>query len=382
MTKKKTEAAKRKRRQRKLDHTTPTIRARVLYICDYLFGGIVPLFAQTIDLDGAHLRLCLYHGSRFSPAMLAQIVSKTNIRAEWLLCGIGPMLAPDAPEGLETLVLPRTLGSAFSQFDTSTVPALPVPRAVAANSYDPGEVTPAAVAAARCVAAARGADKPVWLFAGKNALYAGARPVITSMLEKKYVTGVGLTAAAVELELPPSPLTDKSHTAKLGAQAGFGFGESLCRWGAPPATSVFVSAQRCNAPITVHAEFGEVCDHFRAGLHGAEMGAVLGAALYVDLLIFTESVRCFAGTPGGVCIALGDGARFGNLFVQALQTSQQAGNGPYRDFSFVLVDRAPDASLEHLIGCNGGQFHFIQGDLASGADGLAKACDAVFDGTI
>jgi hypothetical protein len=268
------------------------------------------------------------------------------------------------------------------QFDVSAVPALPLARATAPNSHAPGIVTAEAVAAAKCVAAARGANKPVWLWSGKDALYAGARPVITSMLEKKYVTGVGLTAAAVELEIPISATVDKAHIAKLGAQAGFGFGEALCHWGSPVETSLFAAAQRLNAPITVHSEFGEVCDHFRAGFHGAELGAVFGAVSHVDLLIFAENIRCFAGSPGGVCIALGDGARFGNLFVQALQMSRQAGNGPYRNFAFVLVEHASDASLANLIGCNGGQFHFIQGDLASGAAGLAKACDAVFDGTI
>ena len=383
MKKKKTEPERRKRRSRKLVYTTSAIRERVCYLCDYLFGGNVPLFANTVGLESTHLRLCLSYQSRFTPSMLAQLISMTNVRAEWLLCGVGPMLAADAPEGLETLVLPRTLGSAFSRLDNDLLPALPVVRVVAPNCHDPGSITPENTKAARCVARARGADKPVWVWVGKEALYSGARPVITSLLEKKYATGLGLTAAAAELEVPVSPTVDKTHIAKLGAQAGFGFGEALCHWGQAADGSLVSVAQRMNVPITVHTEFGEVDDHFRRGLHGAEVGAAFGAVAYVDLLIFAETVRQFSGSPGGVCIALGDGYRFFNLFRQALRAAKQVDAAvAYRDFSFVLVDYATDLTTEHLIGCDGGQFHFMKGDIASEADGLAKACDAVFDGTI
>lgn len=382
MKKKKTEPERRKRRSRKLIHTSQTIRERVYYVCDYLFGGNVPLFANTVGLESTHLRLCLSYESRLTPAMLAQLVSMTNVRAEWLLCGVGPMMAADAAEGLETLALPRILGSAFSRLDSGLLPALPVAAVVAPNSHDPGRITVENTAAARVIARARSADKPVWVCAGKEALYSGARPVITSMLEKKYVTGVSLTAAAAELEVPVSSTVDTAHIAKLGAQVGFGFGEALCHWGNADAISLITVAQKMNAPVTIHPEFGEVSAHFKAGLHGAEAGAALGAVAYVDLLIFAENIRRFSGSPGGVLIALGDGYRFANLFRQALQAVKQIAFEPYQDFAFVLVDYATDLTAAHLIECAGGQFHFMKGDIASGADGLAKACDAVFDGTI
>ena len=382
MRKKKTAPERRKRRLRKLVHTTRTIRERVCYVCDYLFGGNVPLFANTVCLESTHLRLCLSYQSRFTPSMLAQLVSMTDVRAEWLLCGVGPMMASDAPEGLETLLLPRTLGSAFSRLDNTLLPALPVVLVVAPNHHELGSITPENTAVARVIARARAADKPVWVCLGKEALYSGVRPVITSMLEKKYVTGISLTAAAVELEVPVSSTVDTSHIAKLGAQAGFGFGEALCRWGKAADDSLISVAQRMNAPVTIHPEFGEVSDHFKAGLHCAEAGAVLGAVAYVDLLIFAENIRRFSGSPGGVFIALGDGYRFANLFRQALRAAKQIEQEPYRDFAFVLVDHSTGLTAGHLIECDGGQFHFIKGDIASGADGLAKACDAVFDGNI
>ena len=382
MKKKKTAPERRKRRSRKLVHTTSAIRERVCYVCDYLFGGNVPLFANTVGLESTHLRLCLSYQSRFTPSMLAQLVSMTNVRAEWILCGVGPMLASDAPEGLETLSLPRTLGSAFSRLDNNLLPALPVALVVAPNSHDPGSITPVNTAAARIIARARSADKPVWVCLGKEALYSGARPVVASMLEKKYVTGISLTSAAAELEVPVSPVVDTSHIAKLGAQAGFGFGEALCCWGKAADDSLISVAQRMNAPVTIHPEFGEVSDHFKAGLRGAEAGAVLGAVAHVDLLIFAENIRKFSGSPGGVFIALGDGYRFANLFRQALRVAKQIEQEPYRDFAFVLVDHSTGLTAGHLIECDGGQFHFMKGDIASETDGLAKACDAVFDGDI
>lgn len=382
MKKKKTAPERRKRRARKLVHTTRTIRERVCYVCDYLFGGNVPLFANTVGLESTHLRLCLSYQSRFTPSMLAQLVSMTNVRAEWLLCGVGPMMASDAPEGLETLSLPRTLGSAFSRLDNTLLPALPVVLVVAPDHHAPGSITPANTAAARIIARARSAEKPVWVCVGKEALYSGVRPVVASMLEKKYVTGISLTAAAAELEVPVSPTGDVSHIAKLGAQAGFGFGEALCCWGKTADDSLISVAQRMNAPVTIHPEFGEVSDHFKAGLRGAEAGAVLGAVAHVDLLIFAENIRRFSGSPGGVFIALGDGYRFANLFRQALRVAKQIEQEPYRDFAFVLVDHATGLTAGHLIECDGGQFHFMKGDIASETDGLAKACDAVFDGNI
>lgn len=381
MKKRKTELTRRKRRSRKLLHSTSAIRTRAVYLCNYLHGGDVTSFANFLQLDAKHLQLCLCHHSRLTPSMLAQMISLTNVRAEWLLCGVGPMLASDAPEGLETLVLPRTLGSAFSRLDNDLLPALPVVRTVAPDSHEPGTVTPEIEAAAKAIVQARLAGKPVWMLVGKDALYCGARPVITAMLTKKYVTGLGLTAGAMDLEVPVSSAVDKTHIAKLGAQAGFGFGEALCHWGQAPDRSLVRVAQRTNAPITVHPDFGEVEDHFRPSLRGAEVGATLGAVAYVDLLIFAESVRQFSGKPGGVCIALGEGVRFVNLFRQALRAAQQVSKDDYFDFSFVLLDYASDFTSEHTIGCAGGRFHFIKGDPAAGADGLTKACDAIFDGT-
>lgn len=314
--------------------------------------------------------------------MLAQFVRTTNVRAEWLLCGAGPMLAAEMPEGLDTLALPLTLRSAFPLLDVELSPAIPTPAAVAVSSYEPGEITPAAIDAAKAIAQARCALKPVYALVGKDALYAGVRPVVASLLTKKYVTGVGLTAAAIDLDVPNTPAIDKTLAAKLGAQAGLGFGEAVCRWAEPPDNSIVDVAQRMSAAVTVHPEFGEVGGHFQTSLRGAELGAVIGAVSYVDSLIFAENVRNLVGEPAGVCVALGEARRMSNLFLQALQVSRQPDAPKKRAFEFVLIDHAPDRHIEHMIRCNGGQFHFIQGDLASGADGLAKACDAVFDGTI
>lgn len=306
----------------------------------------------------------------------------TNVRAEWLLCGAGPMFSAGMPEGLDTLALPVELRSAFSLLEAELSPAIPSPAPVAGSSHEPGRITPAAIAAAKAVAQARGALKPVYVLLGKDALYAGARPVVTALLTKKYVTGVGLTAAAADLDVPNTHTIDKTFVAKLGAQAGLGFGEALCRWAEPPNSSVVDVAQRMSAAITIHPEFGEVGGHFQTSLRGAELGAAIGAVAYVDGLIFADNVRNIAGEPPGVCIAIGEARRMSNLLLQALRASQQPDAPARRDFEFVLIDHATDLHVEHTIRCNGGQFHFIQGDLASGADGLAKACDAVFDGTI
>jgi hypothetical protein len=312
--------------------------------------------------------------------MLAQIAMKTNARSEWLLCGSGPVFAdPNPADGV--IAFPPAIKSAFSVLPASLVPAVPQMLAVVPDYAGELPVTAAHEPAARAIVAARGAERSVCVFVGRDALLSGARSVVRELLLKRYATALAMPTSAAILEVPPTNTCDHNHIARLGALAGFGYGEALGRWGELPANSMLVAAQQVGAPVTVHPTFGEIPQHYYAGTHGAELGACIGAVAYVDLLILAEHVRKFSGTPGGVFIALGDGPRAVDLCLHAVATVKAAQpTEHYNNFSFVLIDDVPDEYLAHRVQCAGGQFHFVQGESAAGANALLRACNAVFEG--
>jgi hypothetical protein len=351
----------------------------VQYLCDFLYQGCSIKFARALGLDGQHFRESMRWTARFTPAMLAQVILRTNVRAEWLLCGVGPVFAENPADG--TIALPPVIQSAFSVLDAGKLPALPAPIAVVPSTCEPGVISAAHMAAAKRIVAARGADKPVCVFVGADALLGGAQAPVRELFTRRYATALAMPAAVALLEIPPSVTCDHNHIARLGAMAGFGYGESLLRWGEFAENSLPALIQTLGVPFTVHPAFGELPQHYSASVHGAELGACLGAVAYVDLLIFAEHVRKFFGAPGGVFVALGPATRAADLFLNALQSVRTLpADTLYSDVTFILANDVPDAHIEHRAQTAGCQFHFLQGDQVQTASALLQACDAIFKG--
>lgn len=372
------------RRPRKIAVTTDAIRSRARYVCDLLFGGRVSTMASAIEVEHKHFRSCLLYYSRFTAAMVAQIVAKTPVRAEWLLCGTGPVLRSEQPESSPAVHLPSRLRTVQPMFPANQI-ATPVLHSVVAPStpaFEPGgPYGPEHIAAAKAIAAARGASKAVYVLVGAQALYCGARSIINQWLAAGYVTGLGLTSAASRLEVPPTNTCDHNHVARLGANAGFGLGESLNIWGHLVQDSVIRRAHELTIPVVIHTVFGEAEEHFRPSMHGAELGACIGATAYVDNLIFAEQIRRGAGQPTGVFISLAADANAAELYLAACQACRAA-EPAFRGPAFVHIGAALSPVLEHRLRISGSPVYPISGDEALEAEKLLRACTAVFDGTV
>jgi hypothetical protein len=268
------------------------------YVCEFLFGGSVYKLSRVLNLNYGHLWKVLFANSRVTVNMLAHVVSCTNVRAEWLLCGVGPMFLKQAnPEEAE-FKLADSVNSSFTVFDSLSVKndakgwVVKKPDSVSLDR--PTVLPPEAVTAARAIHQARVAGKPVSVFLGSDAAQAGCLEFVKEFVAKDYVTHVGLTGSVVSYDLgPPTkpPLFDPNYVARLAALQGLGYGEALGKWAcdnklAPD--SLLHGMLNLKRPVTVHVEIGELAEHLLPAIHGAECGASLGAATYVDLLIFAE----------------------------------------------------------------------------------------------
>lgn len=339
--------------------------------------------ASAIEVEHQHFRLCLLHKSRFTPSMIAQIVAKTPVRAEWLLCGVGPVLSSTQPESSAVCQISSELHTTHPLFPAELL-VTPVTNSVIAPSrpaFEAGAYGPEHITAAKAIAVARGADKPVYMFVGCQALYCGVRTIISKWLSAKYVTGLGLTGPASRLEVPPTPACDHNYIAHLGANAGFGMGEALSLWGSTAHDSPLLTARELGVPVAIHTAFGEAAEHFYPSMHGAELGASIGATAYTDNLIFAEQIRRGVGTPSGVFLSLEPGPRAAELYLNAAAACRQL-EPAFQPFSFVQVGSALPPVTEHALRVAGCPVYSISGDEALETEKLLRACTAVFDGTV
>ena len=219
------------------------------------------------------------------------------------------------------------------------------------------------------------------------AVYAGASASVCEMLHKKYVTSVAFTGAAAAADVAqsrPAKEQDMNLLAKLAASQGVGYGEAIARWGFPADAraekSVIHAAYSAAVPATIHAEVGEMPEHLYAAARGAELGAAVGAASYVDLLIFTEQIRR-AIEDGGVVIVIGAAHRFARLLEQAARAAETTVSKTGR-FCVCVVDRfLPEDDLPTVKQYGAVGFLF-RGSLNSYALNLLQACDAVYSGSV
>jgi hypothetical protein len=347
------------------------------YLCEALYGGNHRLFAQQLGAKPYRFRDALAGEYSFWLPVLSRVVQCGLANAEWLFCGTGP-IRPDATPIAPPALLASSIVSGHPHFNTNAVqyelarPAVPVSIPATSEPLPPSTD----FAAARCVHSARSLNRPVLLYLGHDAIAEGVGPLVNTMLTKGYVTGVALSSAAAMRDFELAffggrvSQSDRLHEfSELNAAAlrsatnGMSYGEVLGRWSFPRGThreqSVLARAYELHIPATVHLAMGDSMHHFFPAKYGAELGAALGAASYVDTLVFAEEVGQLHGdSPGGVFLFADEGEHCARLFNNACEAHK--------------TDRPQ--------GCVPIRFP-IRREYRHTFPALLNACDAVYDGT-
>jgi hypothetical protein len=311
---------------RKSDHLYEmrAIQVRLEYLCQYLFGGNLTEFAKRVKTDRRVLRSVLCGITAARPRMLTQIIQAGIVNAEWLMCGSGPPFQEQPALVQGPLCLPDQLCSRHSVFDTSEALQLParrlryLRRLQQPMPQDIAEQLPLA----RAIHTARVHEKPVLLHLEHAVIADSGGKAVNALIEKGYVTGVSMSAAAASADagvaLANGLVDEKDSTtlfrmndaAHMAAAHGVGYGEALGRWCCDNPVerlkSVIATGYALELPVTVHGGFGDVLHHFYPHQRNAELGAALGAAMYVDMLLLTEQLHATAGKPPGVIITTED----------------------------------------------------------------------------
>jgi hypothetical protein len=370
------------------------IQARLQYINSYCYAGDRYKFARAIGIASEVLKRALFDKPQMSVRLVAQVIMHTSIRADWLLCGAGPMFT--GQRGVPKIIpgelsLPARLQTRYPVFDTLTVG---VPPAFTSVPVQTSESAPALaltaehIAAAQAIYSARIADKPVVCFLGAQALSAGAGILAGEMLTQQYITGVATTGQGLVCDIHAANIVtppDLNYIARLAANQGLGYGEALGRWGFPHRDvnrrSVVHAAYTLKLPATAHIEVGEIDQHAAATARGAELGAAIGAASYTDFLIFTEQVRHMLSDTGGVFIVAGEADRGLNLFSKAYAAVKSTGVATSA-FTVILMSNTNQPQFQEQVRSQGGHYHSLQGNYRANVCHLLEACTAVYSGNI
>jgi hypothetical protein len=375
------------RNPRQVWHEYPAVKARLVYACNLLFNGDAHEFAAAVGVCYRHFYRVLYGHSRLSVSMAAQIVTKTGIRAEWLLSGAGDICSPAAAG--EHLVLPPRMQSSFRLFDaaahnpgTEFFPAELISFADAPvsnlQSYE---------AAGISIYAAHSNQKPVGFFLGSEIFAAPAAHIVAPFFDARYADFLVLTLAAAAHDIqathPEQPI-DINSVARFAAARGIGYGEALglvgLNRGGDRSKSLLATVLDKSLPAVVAVEIGELGRHTSTPVRGAETGAAIGAAAYTDLFVYTEQLRNFFGNPGGVMIVAGDCVRGVRLFLarlESLKLVEPAQSG----FTFVLFSK-PDDTLQTEIQLRGGHVIFLDPPTITTISQLFQTCNDVYAGKI
>lgn len=363
--------------RRALIHKTQALRARLMHVKDAFYSGSVSKFATALNVNLGHLHKALYDRPP-TASMIAQVVARTNIRAEWLLTGAGPMLVTDENRVEPSFELPPALSSVFPLFDTAQA-------TVVDNTMVPSpprtKTSTSASAAARVVHACRSTGRPACFFLGAEAAArAKAKHLVHELFQRGYCTSFALTGGVLRYELPRKKL-DVNFVARAAAINGVGLGEGLSRWTSKVKKNrgLFTAALGTKIPITVHAEIGEHMAHLTPSFRGAELGAIWGAALYTDYLVFTAQVSQFVDA-GGVFIVFGEPDRGARLFMAALQAARAA-KAESKAPQFAVINIGPTTEkLQHFVRRRGGHFYHIKGTYTAAMSKFLHACDAAYEG--
>ena len=372
---------------------------RVRAVCDHIFDGDIAQFASQFNIRPRRVKEIFSGRVTVTVKVVAEILTKSSVRTEWLLWGDGAMLDYGGPtdEKPGTLILPDKLHSSFPLFDP--LHSLPPLKEFEMGQFIPLErrqpkrkgqfaiPTDNYAGVATSIHECCTHKQPVAIFMGPDAISAGAGLLVASMLEKKYVTAVATTGHGLvaDLEMAGQPV-DLNRVARLAAQHGIGYGEAIGRWGFAPRDgdrdrSLFYTAHLLGMPATAHVEIGEIPNHLCPTVRGAEVGAAIGAATYADFLLFTATIAEMQSSGGGVFIITGDvHQRAASLFMQAANVTN---NGHPANVTLVSIDsnskQHTDLECENLR-LQGHKTHILPGLYRGTMYKLIEACDAIFSG--
>lgn len=345
------------------------------YLCELLYGGNYRVFARKLGIRTNRFRDALDGEHTLWTPVLLQVVSLGLCNAEWLFCGTGPVRPQEDPSVDPPITLAAGIVSSHPRLNTLEVqyehPSEPPVQTISQEPPDED-----AFLRARLIHAARSANKPVVLFLGHEAIAENVGPTVNTMLEKGYITGVALSTAAAMRDFERAlfggrasnsdrlhELTALNVAALRAATSGMGYGEVLGRWSFPVdshrSMSVLARAYELHQPATVHLALGDSMHHFFPAKFGVELGAALGAASYVDMLIFAAQMRELQGNPSGVFISADTGEHAARLFTNSLAAYEAEQSRHEDDATHSVIRR----EYRHTF------------------PALLAACDAVYDGT-
>jgi hypothetical protein len=201
--------------------------------------------------------------------------------------------------------------------------------------------------AARAVARARGAGRPVMLAMGGHPVKVGLGPVIAGLMEDGFVSSLSFNGSVLvhDFEVATVGRTSEDVSGSLGEGAfgvtaetgayvaaalrradseGLGFGEAAVAELAGRDTpfsglSVLCAAGRTGTPVTVHPAFGT--DVF--SIHPDFEGALMGSAADRDFRLFA---RLVADLEDGVFINLGSAVIMPEVFLKAVSLARNLGH--------------------------------------------------------
>jgi hypothetical protein len=313
VTKKRRRAKKSPTYRRALDHSAEPITHRLQYLCEFVCGGDCYEMARQLGVCHRHFHTVYDGRCRVSIRMAAQIISRFGVRADWLLNGTGPMFATITSE------MRFELSPAIrSSFPVTPVSAAALPPPSHTEGAEDSVVDPMAYQAAAgelFLAGTRASHVILCVGAEGEADYASIVPLLSS----RGVTGVFMTLAAAKIDAAPAIAAgafDLNNISRFAACTGRGYAEAIAsklhskrsQW--PRTRSLLVSAYDAGLAVALQAVIGEIDDHFCANYGGAELGAAIGAAAYVDQLVLDAHMRAALESAGPVIICSGESARW------------------------------------------------------------------------
>jgi hypothetical protein len=359
------------------DRAAAAVRTRLLYACDYFFGGDLAAFARVLGIRSDSFRVKLRNRAP-SLDLVIRVAQKTNICLEWLLFGTGPIVKKFDAEleaaDIQPFVLAHNIKTAYPIFTEFAPVDVITPRPVV--RYPDVVPSSAATRIAKAIYSAQAAGKPVLLFADAPAART-CRKLIVRLLRQNSLACLAYTGRALEEEILTDAITLKVPIIlRLGAQSGIGFGEAAQRWGGITKLSPVWLARRHGVPFAAHVSVGEMASDLSEFSGAADTGAALGACAYVDALVLAGSIRRLL-EAGGVFLAL---APITRVLEWLPAICKRVVPPEPVTFSVIFFGTRPrDVACDSLHSV-GGTAHFLEGDPAHTAEAVRLACVKIFDG--
>lgn len=376
----------RKERKRRLQrYQYDSLRHRLLYVCDLFFAGNGRDMAFALDMCYRELYKIFRGEMRPTIRLVVHIASRLSVRVEWLTCGVGAVSA-SSPEPLSFQVTDK-LQSSFAVFNTvessagiihcATTPHLEI--ASETSDVRPYHEIGKAVYLARiqnkCVGFFLGSDQ----FVGTSVV-PFVLPFYLASIANLLVSTLRFAAADI-LNCVGSSCFDITAATKVAAARGVGYGEAVAMSFPPTADrsqSLLIGAYDHGVPALIATEIGEIPAHIGPAFCGAEFGAALGAAAYIDLLILADRLRSFF--TGGVFVVAGEPYRGVQLLLQQLPVLRVGLNSEPK-FT-IAVFSGFNSEIETLIHYHGGHVIFLGHPTTVAFTQLFQICNDVYAGKI